>query len=51
MRRPNKNVTKTYKKIDRNVPNAIATKDNHIVKTLGLDDGIDVSAHAAETHS
>lgn len=45
MRLLNENVTKAYKKTDRNVPNAIASKDKHIAEKLGLDDGIDVSAH------
>jgi len=40
----NKNVTKSYKKTDSNVPKEIASKDKQIAETLGLDDRIKVSA-------
>ena len=41
----NRNVTKSYKKTDHNVPIDIATKDKLLAEKLELDDRIDVSAH------
>ena len=41
----NRNVTKSYKKTDHNVPIDIATKDKLLAEKLELDNRIDVSAH------
>ena len=40
-----KNVTKGYKKADRNVPDAITSVDKKVAEKLGLDDRIEVSAN------
>jgi len=40
-----KNVTKAYKKTNKNVPNVITSVDKKVAEKLGLDDRIEVSAN------